>query len=61
MNGDIKNKQIYKINRTFLILIELFQIYTNKRKSKNQNWTLIQKPNGKENEKKQKKQTEIGS
>ena len=48
----MKNKQIYKINRTFLILIELFQIYTNKRKSKNQNWTLIQKPNGKENEKK---------
>ena len=34
VNVDIKNKQIYKINRKFLILIELFQKQTNQLKCK---------------------------
>ena len=34
VNVDIKNKQIYKINRKFLTLIELFQKQTNKMKFK---------------------------
>ena len=53
VNVDIKNKQIYKINRKFLILIELFQKQTNQLKcKKKQIWTLIQTSNEKRNPKK---------
>ena len=55
VNGDNKTKQIYKINISYLDLalqkkkkIEFWKLI---RSIKNQNWTLIQKSNEKENEK----------